>query len=154
MQPFNVLCTVSRCLTMGWRATLYHSCYTVVSFIFTPCRLAIAQLMVLDSAWMNRMLFDPARVMSQTRNYVIRHYYESEASRRLVVLIANILKSIAANPNTDPGYVHKASALLQLIHRSLSRIASRPLNPSREVDAREATKGLYHTIEVGSICFL
>ncbi|CAE6455422.1 unnamed protein product [Rhizoctonia solani] len=102
------------------------------------------------SAWMNRMLFDPARVMSQTRNYVIRHYYESEASRRLVVLIANILKSIAANPNTDPGYVHKASALLQLIHRSLSRIASRPLNPSREVDAREATKGLYHTIELMS----
>ncbi|CAE6443250.1 unnamed protein product [Rhizoctonia solani] len=94
------------------------------------------------------MVFDPPRVTKQTRDYVLIHYCESEASRQLVVLIASVLKSIATNPSLDPGYFHKASILQQLMQQSLSQVANRPLNPSREVDAREARKGLYHTIEL------
>ncbi|CAE6469930.1 unnamed protein product [Rhizoctonia solani] len=99
------------------------------------------------SAWMDKMLFDPTRVADKTRDYIIRHYHESEGSRQIVMLIANILKSIAFNPSLDPDYSCKALALERLIRRSLAQVANRPLNPSREVDAREARKGLYHTIE-------
>ncbi|KAF8760775.1 hypothetical protein RHS01_01312 [Rhizoctonia solani] len=102
---------------------------------------------VTNSAWMDKMLFDPTRVADKTRDYIIRHYHESEGSRQIVMLIANILKSIAFNPSLDPDYSCKALALERLIRRSLAQVANRPLNPSREVDAREARKGLYHTIE-------
>ncbi|ELU36585.1 hypothetical protein AG1IA_09383 [Rhizoctonia solani AG-1 IA] len=118
----------------------------------TRTRVTICDGLVLDhrldnSAWMDKMLFDPTRVADKTRDYIIRHYHESEGSRQIVMLIANILKSIAFNPSLDPDYSCKALALERLIRRSLAQVANRPLNPSREVDAREARKGLYHTIE-------
>ncbi|CAE6468895.1 unnamed protein product [Rhizoctonia solani] len=100
------------------------------------------------AVWMRRNLFDPSRAAARTRDYVIRHFAESNESRFRTILIANIFRSIATNPIIDLSYLPKISALKMIIHKTLADSAKRKLNPSREIQIRESIRALEQTIEL------
>lgn len=93
-------------------------------------------------------MFDPLRTVSKTRAYIIRHYYESDKSRHQTILIGNLLRAIATKPSFDLDYLPMVTALRTTMRQALTNSANRKQNPSREVEIRESTRALYHTLEV------
>ncbi|KAF8680078.1 hypothetical protein RHS04_04880 [Rhizoctonia solani] len=98
--------------------------------------------------WMRRTVFDPSRAASKTRDYVVRHFAESEQSRCRTILIANIFRSIGTNPAFDSSYLPKLSMLRTAVQGNLIDAAKRKTNPSREVQSRESIRALEQTLEL------
>ncbi|CEL61378.1 hypothetical protein RSOLAG1IB_09981 [Rhizoctonia solani AG-1 IB] len=103
--------------------------------------------------WMRRAMFDPSRAAHRTRDYVIRHFAESEQSKSRTILIANIFRSIASNPAFDMSYLPKLSILRTGIQKALTAAVKRRANPSREIQIRESVRALEQTLEVTILNF-
>jgi hypothetical protein len=98
-------------------------------------------------------MFDPSRAAHRTRDYVIRHFAESEQSKSRTILIANIFRSIASNPAFDMSYLPKLSILRTGIQKALTAAVKRRANPSREIQIRESVRALEQTLEVTILNF-
>ncbi|KAB5590667.1 Fungal-specific transcription factor domain containing protein [Ceratobasidium theobromae] len=100
------------------------------------------------AAWMKQMTFDPLKAAPRTKDYIVRHYADSQDSRWRITLIANIFRAMVYNPVYDLGYLPKLSTLREAIRRTILNSAYRKRNPSREVDMRDSVKALHLTLEL------
>jgi hypothetical protein len=115
---------------------------------FIPLNLQVFSYHVpTDALWVKRFLFEPLRVAQIAKDYVSFRYQISPESRRKMMLISDIVRTVARSTAFDMGSLPNLASLVEQMNRGFALASSRR-ESSRELDIEGALRALDNSYEV------
>jgi hypothetical protein len=104
-------------------------------------------ILLADALWMRRFLFEPLRVVRIARDYVSSSYQTSLQSRWKMMLISDIVRTVARSTVFDMDALPNLTTLVEQMNRGFAVVSSRR-ESSRELDIEGALRALDNAYEV------
>ncbi|KAF8597737.1 hypothetical protein BDV93DRAFT_358496 [Ceratobasidium sp. AG-I] len=100
--------------------------------------------------WITQTVYEPLRMVHKARDWITSRYNNSEDSRQIITLAANVIRFVAKDERPNQAYQPSMSLLQDRVRMGIALASSRQ-NLSHDLEHKNSIEAINHALEV-SIC--